>query len=168
MLQGWGVGRRMDNNYAPWIKGDRDWCKAHNVDYQPCIFAGTSFYNSNGSPKNLIPRKAGAFLWFEFVTLREADVGTAYVAMFDEMNEATQIFKTAETAAAMPADKWMLPLDADGVHLSSDFYLRLVNDGAKMIKKQTPLQKTLPTPYVVSKDADAKPVPTPTATKSSK
>jgi hypothetical protein len=150
MISAWGVGRRMDRAYEPWIKGDRDFCDAHNIDYQPCIFPGTSFHNSNGSPKNLIPRLHGDFMWFEFATLRPLNVKTVYIAMFDEMNEATPVFKVAEDASMMPTNRWFLPLDADGVHVSSDFYLRLVKDGGKMIKGLTPYQAKLPTPYTVS------------------
>ena len=49
----------------------------------------------------------------------------------------------------MPTNRWYLPLDADGAHLSSDFYLRLVKDGGQMLKGGTPYQKVRPTPYVV-------------------
>jgi hypothetical protein len=50
----------------------------------------------------------------------------------------------------IPAGKYFLTLDADGVHVSSDFNLRLVNDGGKMIKGITGYQATEPTPFVVS------------------
>ena len=49
----------------------------------------------------------------------------------------------------MPSGHWYLPLDADGVHVSSDFYLRLVKDGSQMLKEQEPLQEKCPTPYVL-------------------
>ena len=153
MLSAWGVGRRMDSAYAPWIEGDRDFCAAHNIDYQPCIFPGTSFHNSNGSPKNLIPRLHGDFMWFEFATLRSLDVKTVYIAMFDELNEATSIFKCAEDASMMPTNKWLLPLDADGVHVSADFYLRLVKNGGEMLKGLIPYQATNTTPFINSSNA---------------
>jgi hypothetical protein len=150
MISAWGVGRRMDRYYEPWVKGDRDFCLAHNIDYQPCIFPGTSFFNSNGSRKNLIPRLHGDFMWFQFATLRSLNVKTVYIAMFDELNEATSIFKVAEDASMMPTNKWFLPLDADGVHVSSDFYLRLVKDGGQMLKGLAPYQTNLPTPFVLT------------------
>jgi hypothetical protein len=153
MLSAWGVGRRMDPAYGPWIKGDRDFCVAHNIDYQPCIFPGTSFHNSNGSPKNLIPRLHGDFMWSEFATLRSLDVKTVYIAMFDELNEATSIFKCAEDASMMPTNKWLLPLDADGVHVSADFYLRLVKNGGEMLKGLFPYQPTNTTPFINSSNA---------------
>jgi hypothetical protein len=150
MISAWGVGRIMDKNYARWINGDAAYCKAHNVDYQPCLYPGTSFYNSNHSKQNLIPRKHGDFMWAQFVTVRQAGVQTAYIAMFDELNEATSIFKCAPTQADQPAGKWFLPLDADGQRVSSDFYLRLTRDGGKMLKNLTPLQEKCPTPFTLT------------------
>ena len=152
MLSAWGVGRRMDGNYAKWIEEDAAYCRAHGIDFQPCIYPGTSFYNSNGTTKNLIPREHGDFLWAQFVTLRKARVGQAYVAMFDEINEATSIFKCAEDVSMMPAGagaKWYLALDAEGVHVSSDFYLREVKDGGAMLKGVRGLVEKCPTAYLL-------------------
>jgi hypothetical protein len=149
MLSAWAVGRLMDKNYQPWIAGDYAFCKSHGIDYQPCAYPGTSFFNSNHSRKNLIPRNHGEFMWSQFVTMRQVGVESVYIAMFDELNEATSIFKCAEDASMMPAGNWFLPLDADGVHVSSDFYLRLTKDAGMMIKKQTPQQQKCPTPYMV-------------------
>ncbi len=149
MLSAWAVGRRMDPAYEPWIKGDRDACLANHVEYQPCIYPGTSFFNSNGSRKNLIPRLHGDFLWAQFATLRSLDMRTVYIAMFDELNEATSIFKCAEDASMQPENPWFLPLDADGVRVSSDFYLRLVKNGGLMLKGALPYQAAHTTPFVV-------------------
>ncbi|RYY35167.1 MAG: lectin [Sphingobacteriaceae bacterium] len=147
MISGWAVGRVVDGNYWSWISGDRDFCKANGIDYQPCVYPGTSFHNSNGeaSPKNQFPRNHGDFLWSQFAVLKTAGVRSVYVAMFDELNEATQIFKTAENASQVPEGEWFLTLDADGVEVSSDFYLRLTRDGGKMLKGTMPYSLTHPT-----------------------
>jgi hypothetical protein len=92
-------------------------------------------------------------MWFEFATLRSLDVKTVYIAMFDELNEATSIFKCAEDASMMPTNKWLLPLDADGVHVSADFYLRLVKNGGEMLKGLIPYQATNTTPFINSSNA---------------
>lgn len=149
MISGWAVGRVVDAGYTQWVTGDRDFCLANGMDYQPCIYAGTSFYNSNGgtSPQNQFPRNHGNFMWSQFAVLRSAGVQTAYVAMFDEVNEATQIFKTAEDSTQIPVGKWFLTLNADGINCSSDFYLRLTMDGGKMIKGILPYQASHPTPH---------------------
>ncbi len=153
MISAWAVGRLMDKNYQPWIAGDYAFCKSHNIDYQPCVYPGTSFFNSNHTKKNLIPRNHGDFMWSQFVTLREVGVQSVYIAMFDELNEATSIFKCAEDKSMLPAGQWFLPLNADGVHVSSDFYLRLTKDAGLMIKGQTPIQLTCPTPFVEANGA---------------
>lgn len=152
MISGWAVGRVVDASYTPWVTGDRDFCNANNMDYQPCAYPGTSFYNSNGpaSPQNQYPRYHGDFLWSQFAVFKNAGVQSVYIAMFDEMNEATQIFKTAENSTQAPAGSWFLNLDADGVALSSDFYLRLTSDGGKMLKGLIPYTATHPTSHLIT------------------
>ena len=150
MISGWAVGRAVDPSYEPWVTGDRDFCLANNMDYQPCAYPGTAFHNTNGaaSVKNQFPRQHGNFLWSQFTTFKNAGVKSVYIAMFDEVNEATSIFKTAEDATMIPAGKYFLTLDADGVHVSSDFYLRLVHDGGRMLKDSIPSSAQLPTPFL--------------------
>jgi len=126
---------------------DFDWCKAHHVDYIPCIYPGTSFFNSNGRTKNIIPRRNGELMWRQFANLRSAGISTCFISMFDEYNEATAIAKSAEDVSMVPAHQWFLTLDADGADLSSDYYLRLTADGGRMLKGITPLQWTPPTPH---------------------
>jgi len=155
MLSAWAVGRLADASYEPWIRGDFERCRALGIDYQPCAYPGTSFHNSNGSKMNLIPRNHGDFMWAQFLAMRQVGVKSVYIAMFDEMNEATSIFKCAEDASMMPKDHWLLPLDADGVHVSSDFYLRLTHDGGMMLKDQAPFQRKCPTPFVAPQDQGA-------------
>ncbi|RBQ07816.1 glycoside hydrolase family 71/99-like protein [Pedobacter miscanthi] len=153
MISAWPVGRAVDASYAPWVEGDRDFCKANGIDYQPCAYPGTAYSNSNGqnvSPRNEFARKHGDFMWSQFAAFKKAGVPSVYVAMFDELNEATSIFKVAEDASMAPAGKYFLNLDADGVHVSSDFYLRLTNDGVKMIKGQIPYTEHEPTPFTVN------------------
>lgn len=149
MIMPWMVGSRsgFQNQYA----ADLAYCKAHGLDYQADIYPGTSFYNnaqSNRSSKNLIPRMHGDFMWSQFAQAKAAGVGSIYISMFDEAQEATQIFKTAENASQIPAGKWFLTLDADGVACSSDFYLRLTRDGGAMIKGALPYTATLPAPHL--------------------
>lgn len=151
MISGWAVGRVVDASYTTWVTGDRDFCNANNMDYQPCAYPGTSFFNTNGasSPKNQFPRNHGDFLWSQFAVFKNAGVQSVYIAMFDEVNEATQIFKTAENVSQIPSGRWYLTLDADGVACSSDFYLRLVNDGGRMLKGQIPYTASHPTAHTL-------------------
>ncbi|BDI32041.1 lectin [Capsulimonas corticalis] len=152
MVMAWAVGRVVDSTYQPWVSGDLAYCNANGMDYQPDAYPGTSFYNTNGpsSPKNQYPRNHGDFMWSQFAAMRNAGASSVYISMFDEMNEATSIFKCAEDSSMIPANNWFLTLDADGVHVSSDYYLRLTCDGGKMIKGQIPYQTAHPTPFTIT------------------
>lgn len=86
-------------------------------------------------------------MWQQFVNLRQLGIQNAYVAMFDEYNEGTAIAKAAQTNLNIPTNQYFLTLNADGVLVSSDFYLRLVNDGNKMMKGLIPLQLAHPTSH---------------------
>ena len=68
-----------------------------------------------------------------------------YISMFDEYNESNQIAKTAESQQFVPAGSGFQSLDEDGTACSSDYYLRLTGDGAKMFKGVIPLTATRPT-----------------------
>lgn len=153
MIMPWWVGKQ--GNFQTSYTNDLAWCNARNIDYQGCVYPGTAFSNTNGqatSPRNQIKRMHGDFMWQMFAGIRNAGVQSAYVAMFDEAQEATSIFKCAETAADIPAGKYFLTLDADGVPVSSDFYLRLVNNGQKMMKGLIPYQATHSTKFTISPD----------------
>jgi hypothetical protein len=68
-------------------------------DYLPVIFPGFSWHNlykSRGKEAKLdaIPRRGGQFLWSQAVAAKSAGATMLYVAMFDEMDESTAIFKT--------------------------------------------------------------------------
>jgi hypothetical protein len=147
MIMPWVVGGIPD---ATWLGQELAYCTAHGIDYQADTYAGFSFNNSNSaSPRNQFPRNHGDFMWRQFADIRQVGVQSAYVSMFDEINEGTAIFKCAEDQSMLPTNHWFLPLDADGVHVSSDFYLRLVNDGGRMMKGLIPYQGTHPTPHTL-------------------
>ncbi|WCT10421.1 glycoside hydrolase family 71/99-like protein [Mucilaginibacter jinjuensis] len=156
MLMPWRVGAT--TNFQTMDANDLTYCNAHNIDYQTDIYPGTAFYNSNASrPKNEIPRVHGDFMWSQFAGAKNANVSSVYISMFDEMNEATSILNCAEDASSIPAGNYFLTLDADGTHVSSDFYLRLVNDGGKMIKGQIAYTASHPTPHVLTPPASLTP-----------
>jgi fibronectin type 3 domain-containing protein/lysophospholipase L1-like esterase len=147
----WAVGRATDSGYLPYLTADFASCNSNGMDYLPNAYPGTSFFNSNGSssPKNQFPRNAGNFLWTQLSDMASIHAPSVFIAMFDEMNEATPIFKCAEDASMIPTNNWFLTLDADGTHCSSDFYLRLVKDGGDMLKGLLPLTFTRPTQPVL-------------------
>ena len=143
---------------SPWMVGaigtaaDSDWmytnftvpdeadCKAHGLDYQPCVLPG----DVSGSQ-----RAHGDFMWRQFYNMRRARVQGIYISMFDEFGEGNQICKTADTQASVPAGSGLRTLDQDGTVCSSDYYLRLTNDGGRMLKGEIALTATRPTkPFI--------------------
>ena len=96
----------------------------------PVIFPGFSWSNlmrarGREAPPNQIARRCGAFYWHQAANAVNAGAAMLYTAMFDEVDEATAIFKLAPTATDLPNGQGFLALDADGCALPSDWYLRL-------------------------------------------
>jgi hypothetical protein len=57
----------------------------------------------------------------------------AYVAMFDEVDEGTAMFKVAPTHDSVPAGVPLVTLDADGELLPSDWYLQLAREAQQRL-----------------------------------
>jgi hypothetical protein len=72
-------------------------------------------------------------------TALNAGAEMLYVAMFDEVNEGTAIFKGSDNP---PVGKNTLFIDMD--HKPSDHYLWLTGEAAKMLRREKPLVLTLP------------------------
>jgi hypothetical protein len=62
-----------------------------------------------------------------------------YVAMFDEMDEGTCIFKVDNNPPSGGGSSF---LNYEG--LPSDYYLWLTGNGTKMLRKEIPLSETMP------------------------
>eukprot|EP00978_Attheya_sp_CCMP212_P035654 scaffold156434_cov36-Attheya_sp.AAC.1 len=77
----------------------------------------------------------GDFMWRQIYNALEAGSKQLYVAMFDEIDERTAIFKTAETSAQTPDEGNWLTLDVDGFDVPSDWYLRLMGNATKMLRE---------------------------------
>jgi len=152
MLSPWTPGRYRGTAGVDWyrktmLEADAEWCRSRGIDYLPVVFPGFAWANWNGGPRNQIPREHGDFLWRQFANIRDVGIPTAYVAMFDEYDEGTAIAKAAESWFGIPTNQYFLALDADGVPVSSDFYLRLTGDAAKMLRGDEPLVWAHPTPH---------------------
>lgn len=154
MISPWTVGRFSNDNgvdnYASVMEADKNYCDQHGIDYQPVVFPGFAWSNWNGGAQNQIPRRHGDFMWRQFAQVRNKGIPSVYVAMFDEYDEGTAIAKAAENASMKPTNQYFLTLDADGVNVSSDFYLRLTRDGARLIKNEIPFTWAHPTPHIIS------------------
>lgn len=137
----WGVGGYTDqSNFNDYFNNQmtpgRTWCENNGVTYMPLLFPGFSWYNRyNGEkPFNQIKRNGGDFLWVQAYSALKNNARTLYFAMFDEVDEATSFFKTAEDASMSPSKGLWLNFDADGYQLPSDWYLRCASKAALALK----------------------------------
>ncbi|GAB3932891.1 glycoside hydrolase family 71/99-like protein [Larkinella terrae] len=151
IIMPWAVGRYNPNSYATvsgnTLADDIEWCKTNQVDYVPLVFPGFSWGNLKNSPNvyNQIPRLKGDFLWQQVAGAQQAGAQSLYVAMFDEVDEGTAIFKTKRENE--------LPLNGEGkfvgieTGLDSDYYLWLTGQathwfhGKKGYSAQKPVRK---------------------------
>jgi hypothetical protein len=100
----WAVGRFGTPQDAAkrrekYLKPDIAWCAEHKIDYLPVLFPGFSWTNlskarGQEAKFDAIPRLGGEFLWSQALAAKQAGAQMLYVAMFDEMDEGTAIFKT--------------------------------------------------------------------------
>jgi hypothetical protein len=142
MISPWMVGRigvaaDSDSFYTNVNVGDQSDCNSNGIDYQPCVLPGDVSARQ---------RAHGDFMWRQFYNMVRVGAQGIYISMFDEYGEGNQIAKTAENQSMVPAGSGLLALDEDGTACSSDYYLRLTNDGGKMLKGQIALTATRPTP----------------------
>jgi hypothetical protein len=113
-------------------------------EYMPVVFPGFSDQNSGGSPLNVTPRRGGDLYWRQVYNAVSIDVPMIYNAMFDEVDEGTAMYKIAATIDDQPKGVDLVPLDADGIHLPSDWYLRLAGAATQMLRGEIPLTMEIP------------------------
>jgi hypothetical protein len=147
----------MVQRYSPLLHNDMDryrdnliddlaWCRANKIDYVPCIYPGFSWHNlsryefpDDVKPVGSIPRQGGRFYWQQVATSLTAGASMLYVAMFDEVNEATAIFKGSNNPPVSTKTSF---IDMDG--MPSDHYLWLTGEAAKMLRNEKPLTLKMP------------------------
>lgn len=133
--------------YEQQVSADISWCAAHHVDYAPCVYPGFSWYNMHGHgrgdnamlyPLNQIPRQKGRFYWNLISGAIAAKAKMLYIAMFDEMDEGTAIFKCSNHPPA-----GVKLCDYEGV--PADQYLWLTGEAGKMLRGEIPFSRRMPT-----------------------
>lgn len=134
------------DRYRDIILADIKWCSENNLDYVPSVYPGFSWHNLSRyefpddiKPSGSIPRQGGRFYWQQISTAINSGVTMLYVAMFDEVNEGTAIFKCSNNP---PVGKTIYFIDMDG--MPSDHYLWLTGEAAKMLRHEKPLSFKLP------------------------
>lgn len=162
----WTVGRYNDADLSDTWKEkalipDMLETKAYGIEYMPVVFPGFSFHNMHRHPYhpgeddipklNEIPRNGGTFYWRQIYNavsaFQETTSGYAMikVAMFDEVDEGTAIFKIAPTLDDIPLGIDLVTFDIDeGYNPPGDWYLTLTGEGTKMLRGEIPLTDNLP------------------------
>jgi len=129
------VARHADTLWKP----DLAWCREQSIDFLPVVFPGFSWHNMKPEAKlDQIPRLKGEFLWSQFVAAKTAGATMIYVAMFDEVDEATAIFKCTNEPPV--GDNPFLTYE----DLPSDHYLWLTGEGGRLLRGERPLQTAVP------------------------
>lgn len=102
------------------------------IGYLPVIFPGFSWANlmlTRGNPvkatQNQVPRRCGDFLWEQGQTRLAAGARSVFIAMFDEVDEATAVMPVVARSEDLPPGTRLIALDHDGCDLPSDWYLRV-------------------------------------------
>jgi len=149
VISPWSVGRYSNesgaNNFLNTkVKPEVQYCNNLSIDYMPVIWPGFSWYNlqtyrgqTSAAIKNQIPRNGGSFYWQQSYNVMSAGAKMVYIAMLDEVDEGTSMFKMAKSAAQAPANDWFLTLDADGYDLTPDWFLSLSSYTKKVYDRKT-------------------------------
>ena len=122
---------------------DLQWAKENGLDYLPGAFPGFSWQNlmktRNEEHKfNQIPRVGGQFLWSQAVASKRAGAKMLYLAMFDEIDEGTALFKVSNDP---PVGETPF-LTYEG--LPSDHYLWLSGQIGKLFRGEIPATDEMP------------------------
>ncbi|WP_020529754.1 glycoside hydrolase family 71/99-like protein [Flexithrix dorotheae] len=140
----WFVGRFNEATYPNFksiIGEDVKWCKQNGMAYIPVVFPGFSWNNMlpPGRPSSTIPRNKGSFFWKQLSGAASEGAEMMYVAMFDEIDEGTAIFKTAHQVPV--GESKFIPADKE---IPSDHYLWLTGKAADMLKRKMKLPAEKP------------------------
>jgi hypothetical protein len=137
------------NRYRDDIIEDMKWCRENNLSYVPCVYPGFSWHNLSRyefpddiKPVASIPRMGGRFYWQMLSTAMSTGASMLYVAMFDEVNEGTAIFKVTDNPPISRTNPGTVFVNLEGK--PSDYYLWLTGEAAKMLKNQEPLMLQVP------------------------
>jgi len=141
----WGVGNYTTDAAGARHAGTNGWaedrkaCERLGVMWLPVVYPGFAWDNLKRRPPgaSVIPRRGGRFLWEQFHSLAALGVDSAFVAMFDEVDEGTAVFKVTSSP---PTQAHF----ADYEGLPADWYLRLVGEGSRMLRGARPLTAEIP------------------------
>ena len=152
MISPWTPGRYrdisgIDHHKRNYLVPDKEFCDANQLDYMPVVFPGFGWSTWKDGKPNHTPRLAGDFVWRQAYNAVNTGIEQMYFAMFDEYDEGTSYMKAATDWSMIPTDQYFLTLSADGIWVSSDFYLRLAGAATQMAKSTISVRPEFSVPY---------------------
>ncbi len=136
----WNVGH-YSGVYArtDYWRSDKSELESSGVLYMPLVYPGFGWDNLKNEPPGTTtkPRLKGNFLWRQFLAAKNIRAEAVYVAMFDEIDESTAIFKVTND---IPVNHYFQTLEG----LPSDFYLLLTGFGTNIINGQVAVPNQMP------------------------
>lgn len=145
----WFVGRYNEETYKNFhslIRKDIAWSKTNGVDYAPLCFPGFSWKNMHypHTPAVTIPRNKGSFFRKQLDFCLSAGAEMLYIAMFDEIDEGTAIYKIARKVPTPAPGSTFTPLE-EGI--GSDHYLKIAGQAAQQLKQTLTVGTALVYPH---------------------
>ena len=122
-----------------WWAKDKEEFERRGGLWMPVVYPGFSWDNLQRKPPGttLIPRRGGRFFWEQFHELSKLGVDCVYVAMFDEVDKGTAVFKVTSSP---PVQGHFVGFEG----LPSDGYLRLVGAAASRLRQRQPIPLEIP------------------------
>ncbi|MDA9176253.1 glycoside hydrolase family 71/99-like protein [Alphaproteobacteria bacterium] len=144
IISPWSVGRyhspRSASLFAKAVwRPDLEWCAEHGVEFMPVIFPGFSWHQMKGETFDAIPRLGGEFLWSQVFAAHQNGCEMLYVAMFDELDEATAIFKCDPDPPVSGSEQFLSLQET-----APDHYLYLVGQARKGLRGEVPITSKMP------------------------
>lgn len=140
----WNVGNYSvngTNKFASTAYWSQDLAAATDARmlYLPVIYPGFGWDNLMRQPpgSSKISRLDGDFLWKQFYAAGNLGLDMAFVAMFDEVDEGTAIFKVSNTP---PTQAYFVTYEGK----PADWYLRLTAEGTKVLTGECPNSLNIP------------------------
>ncbi|KAL0945616.1 hypothetical protein HGRIS_014771 [Hohenbuehelia grisea] len=120
------------------------------IDYIPVVFPGGSGFNMTEGKwaLNGIKRNGGKFLWKQIFNARRQGARVMYGAMWDEYDEGTAFMPVVEKKRQLPQSEGnkfpFLALDADGLDIPSDWYMRICGFAAEGVRSERRIHESFP------------------------
>lgn len=120
-------------------KSDKALLEKSGVIFTPLIFPGFAWDNlmKQAAGTTYVPRRKGELMWNQIQVAKQLGAQSAFVAMFDEIDEGTAIFKVSNE---VPVNNYFATLEG----VPSDFYLSMTGLATSVLTGNQTLPMTMP------------------------